>query len=226
MVDAGMPRRRLLCPGGCREGGHVLQKTNGKNLLCGSAPTCRPYGRRPVRPAGRRWMQRLYDWVGAFMAALACVTFIFLCLARTAQVSGASMRPTLSEGDRLLIWELGYHPQHGDIVVIDRSHKGELPIIKRVIGLPGDVIDIDLARGMVLRNHEPIAEPYTQGPTYLSWDVDFPVTVPDGALFVLGDNRSHSLDSRSSEIGMVDEQRLMRRAVFRLTPFYTAGWIE
>ena len=174
----------------------------------------------------RRWMPAAYEWVEAALAAVVAVLLVFTCLLRTATVSGVSMRPTLQDGDRVVILQLGCQdPDYGELVVVDGSPAGQPPIIKRVVGRAGDIIDIDFAAGVVWRNGAPLEEPYVREPTHTRWDMAFPLQVPAGCLFVLGDNRNHSVDSRSSKIGLVDIRRVMGRAVFRLHPFQTAGSI-
>ena len=177
------------------------------------------------RPEGRRRrMAAVYEWVESCVFAVAVILLIFTFAARTATVSGPSMLPTLRDGDRLLLVQAGYHdPQYGDVVVIDRSQKGEPPIIKRVIGRAGAEIDIDFGRGEVRRNGQLLEEPYINEPTFAQRDVTFPLTVPEGRLFVMGDNRNHSADSRTSEIGLVDLRRVMGKAAFRFFPPGAAG---
>lgn len=166
----------------------------------------------------------LYEWVESCIFAMAVIVLVFVLFLRSATVSGQSMFPTLHEGDWLILQQFGYHdPQYGDIVVIDRSHTGEEPIIKRVIGRAGDEIDIDFTCGEVRRNGELLDEDYINEYTYVSQDITFPVTVPDGRIFVMGDNRNYSLDSRSSRIGMVDLRRVMGKAIFRFLPIPKIG---
>ena len=111
-------------------------------------------------------------------------------------------------------------------MVIDRNTQEESNLIKRVIGCAGDVIDIDFQQGVVYRNGEALDEPYINEPTFLQMDVEFPVTVPEGCIFVMGDNRNHSDDSRDSEIGMVDTRRVMGKALFRFFPLDRIGGIS
>ena len=176
--------------------------------------------------ARRTRRRELFDWVESCVDALVLILLAFVFLVRTATVSGSSMVTTLHDRERLLLWQAGYHdPQYGDIVVVDRTGTGETPVIKRVIGRAGDRIDIDFSAGEVRRNGELLDEPYIYEPTHAFRDVDFPAVVPDGTVFVLGDNRNHSLDSRDSSIGMVDLRQIMGKAVFRLYPFEAAGCI-
>ena len=123
-------------------------------------------------------------------------------------------------------WTGGNDYQYGDVVVVDRSQRGEPPIIKRVIGRAGDEIDIDFETGQVRRNGRALDEPYLYEPTLTRRDVEFPVTVPEGSVFVMGDNRNHSADSRTREIGMIDLRRVMGKAVYRFLPADRAGKID
>ncbi|WP_101549737.1 MULTISPECIES: signal peptidase I [Anaerotruncus] len=180
-----------------------------------------------ARERRRGAVAEVYEWVESCVIAVGVILLIFAFAARTATVSGPSMLPTLRDGDRLLLVQAGYHdPQYGDVVVIDRSQKGEPPIIKRVIGRAGDEIDIDFETGQVRRNGQTLDEPYLNEPTLTRRDVKFPVTVPEGSVFVMGDNRNHSADSRTREIGMIDLRRVMGKAVYRFLPAGRAGEID
>ena len=180
-----------------------------------------------TRERRRGAVAEVYEWVESCVIAVGVILLIFAFAARTATVSGPSMLPTLRDGDRLLLVQAGYHdPQYGDVVVIDRSQKGEPPIIKRVIGRAGDEIDIDFETGQVRRNGQTLDEPYLNEPTLTRRDVEFPVTVPEGSVFVRGDNRNHSADSRTREIGMIDLRRVMGKAVYRFLPAGRAGEID
>lgn len=168
-----------------------------------------------------------YEWVESCIAAVAVILLVFTFVVRTATVSGPSMVPTLRDKDRLILQQAGYtNPQYGDVIVVDRTQSHEPPIIKRVIGRSGDTIDIDFSTGEVRRNNELLDEPYINEPTLTQKDVAFPVQVPEGHLFVMGDNRNHSADSRTTDIGMIDLRRVMGKAVFRFMPFSSVGGIE
>lgn len=166
----------------------------------------------------------LYEWIESCVLAIVVILTLFTFALRTATVSGPSMAPTLHDGDRLILMQAGYNdPQYGDIVVIDRAAHGQPPIIKRVIGRAGDEIDIDFDTGEVRRNGVLLDEPYINEPTYINLGAEFPAVVPEGHIFVLGDNRNHSSDSRDISIGMVDLRQVMGRAVFRFFPVGAAG---
>ncbi len=169
----------------------------------------------------------LYEWLESGIVTVVGMLLLFTLIVRPATVNGPSMMKTLHDGDRLILQQAGYHdPQYGDIVVIDRTGTGEPAIVKRVIGRAGDTIDIDFTAHTVRRNGELLDEPYVNEPTELGYDVEFPVRVPEGCIFVLGDNRNNSLDSRASEIGMVDVRRVMGKAVFRFFPFGKIGGVS
>lgn len=143
-----------------------------------------------------------------------------------ARVYGISMEPQLAEGDRLIYWKPFYEPQRGDVVIC-RTGKGvKNELVKRVIGLPGDEVNINNETGTVYVNGTAISELYVKGHTYASGDVSYPVTVPQGQYFVMGDNRENSLDSRYSEIGMVEREKIDGHILIRFFPFTRIGRIE
>ena len=169
-------------------------------------------------------VKEIYEWIESCIFAVVLILVVFIFLFRTATVSGISMNPTLYENERLLLQKIGYtDPEYGDIVVVDRTNTNNPPIIKRVIGKEGDTIDIDFNAGIVYRNGTALEEPYVNEPTFKEETVEFPVTIPENAIFVMGDNRNHSLDSRSDEVGMVDLRRVMGKVIFRFFPFSRAG---
>ena len=165
----------------------------------------------------------LFEWYDSLVFALAVIVLFFVFAVRIITVSGVSMQPTLYGGDRVAVQSMLYTPQRGDVVVVDSySRYGDM-LVKRVVGVGGDVIDIDFESGIVYRNGEALEEPYVLGPTTLSYDIQFPITVPQGSVFLLGDNRNGSKDSRSSEIGCIDERDLLGKVLWRLTPFSKIG---
>lgn len=157
-----------------------------------------------------------YDWIGAAVIALVVVSILFSLFFRVVNVSGDSMTNTLQNGEKLLLSGILTSPAYGDIVVIRREN--DTPLIKRVIGLPGDKIFIDDSTGVVYRNGKALDEPYVRGGFTPSKGMSSAYTVPDDGIFVLGDNRRESLDSR-----MLRDQVLMKDVVgvvtFRLNPF-------
>ena len=164
----------------------------------------------------------ILEWYDALAVAVAVIALVFTFGLRVVQVDGHSMQPTLLNGERLLMTPLKT-PDYGDVVIVDSYIPYGKPLVKRVIGKAGDTIDIDFTAGIVYRNGEALDEPYTAEPTYLYESVDFPITVPDGCLFLMGDNRNNSTDSRDSRVGCVDKRDIMGAAVLRVLPFGKIG---
>ena len=135
------------------------------------------------------------------------------------------MRETLQDGDLLAVLNGplcgDYRP--GDIVIAQRpDFNGGAPIVKRVIATEGQTVDIDFAAGVVYVDGEPLEEPYLNEPTWTEEGTRFPLTVPEGHLFLMGDNRNRSEDSRSSDLGPVDSRCVLGRAVLLALPGLTA----
>ena len=162
-------------------------------------------------------LEYLHDVV--YILALILVLFTF-CM-RVVIVSGSSMFSTLVDGDYLLLINrpLCSELEQGDIVVasMERFKDGE-PIVKRVIATEGQTVDIDFRAGIVYVDGVALEEEYTYTPTHLSEGMEFPLVVEEGCLFLMGDNRGDSRDSRAPEIGLVDEREILGRAVFLLMP--------
>lgn len=165
-----------------------------------------------------------------FLVILAVFMLVYVLFFRAVVVVGSSMNNTLVDGDRLLlVSRLIYrNPKQGDIIVAskDSFREGE-PIIKRVIATEGQWVDIDFSTGKVsvgtgssLDTVEwaELSEPYVSTPTITNGGMSFPLQVPEGCVFVLGDNRSNSLDSRSTQIGMIDEREILGKVIFLLFP--------
>lgn len=167
----------------------------------------------------------LFDWLQCIVTALVACVLIFVFIGRTIGVVGSSMVPTLEQGDRLIISKLFYTPQQGDIVVLQKDSFADYPLIKRVIATEGQTVDIDFDAGVVYVDGVALDEPYTAEPTVVSEDFDEPVTVPEGCIFVMGDNRNRSTDSRTDSIGCVDTRLIMGKALLRLTPLSKFGTI-
>lgn len=168
----------------------------------------------------------LFEWYDSVVFALAAVVLIFVFLVRVITVSGYSMEHTLSWGDRVAVQSMLYTPRRGDVVVIDGYiHYGD-PLVKRIIAVGGDTLDIDFSTGTVTLNGERLDEPYIAAPTTLSYDISFPVVVPEGYVFVMGDNRPNSIDSRSSAVGFIDERDIMGKILLRIFPLNRFGVIR
>ena len=162
-------------------------------------------------------LEYLHDVV--YILALILVLFTF-CM-RVVIVSGSSMFSTLVDGDYLLLSNrpLCGELEQGDIVVasMERFKDGE-PIVKRVVATEGQTVDSDCRAGIVYVDGVALEEEYTYTPTHLSEGMEFPLVVEEGCLFLMGDNRGDSRDSRAPEIGLVDEREILGRAVFLLMP--------
>ena len=173
--------------------------------------------RKRARPPGRE----LYEWVQALVCSVVTVVVVFTFGVRLVGVDGGSMRETLQNGDLLLVldgWLCGdYAP--GDIVILRKPdfHDGA-PIVKRVIATAGQTVDIDFAAGAVYVDGAALSEPYTREPTFKDEGMTFPLTVPEGCLFVMGDNRNNSDDSRDPDLGPVDVRGVIGRAFYLAVP--------
>ena len=157
------------------------------------------------QPAESRGVQAIYEWLEALGTAIIIAMILFTFVVRVNEVRGDSMLPNYTEGTRVIVQTLGYQPTAGDVVVIDATHTNlDEFVIKRIIATEGQTVDFD-AFGTVLVDGQPLDESaYLSDAATYSYDFEFPQTVPEGCVFVLGDNRGASTDSRSSDLGMVD----------------------
>ena len=145
-----------------------------------------------------------FEWTQAVILAVVIVAIVLTFVFRFVDVSGDSMLDTLMTNDKVLVSTFFYKPECGDIVVISHAQKYEKPIVKRVIATENQSVDIDFDTGKVYVDGNEIDEPYlTHNIVPGTTDISFPVTVPEGCIFVLGDNRPVSLDSRYTEIGFI-----------------------
>ncbi len=176
----------------------------------------------------------VFEWLDVVVVALIAVVVIFSFVFRIATIEGDSMLNTLVEGEKVVISNFNREIKRGDIVVISRNAENSLegsvtsqgPIIKRVIATEHQTVDIDFVSGTVYVDGKALSENYISTPTTRKDDLEFPVIVPEGCIFVLGDNRRVSLDSRSSQIGengMVDTRYILGNAVFRIFPLNKIG---
>ena len=170
--------------------------------------------------------QNLLEWYEALISAAIVLVLLFSFFFRIIQVDGESMVPTLDNGDKLIVWGAGYEPQRGDVVIVDSYTSYGKPLVKRVIAKGGDTIDIDYQNGTVTVNDELLIEDYIAEPTYLGYDVTFPYVVPEGTVFVMGDNRNASLDSRSSYVGCIDERDILGKVLLCFLPVSDFGVVK
>ena len=167
------------------------------------------------------WKQNVVLYLHDLLYMMLFMIAAFLIAFRIIVVSGPSMYNTLLDGDYLLLLSnVFYHdPQYGDIVVASKeSFDDGKPIIKRVIATEGQTVDIDFAQGIVYVDGVALREDYTYTPTNVEEGMQFPLIVEEGCVFLMGDNRNGSLDSRSTQIGMVDKRELLGKALFLMLP--------
>jgi len=179
----------------------------------------------------RRPGAEIYEWIQLFLGCVVAAVVLFNCVARLTRVDGGSMDNTLEDGEIMLIWSLGYTPAQGDIVVLNKTPV-LLPgwpepraIVKRVIATGGQTVDIDYMAGLVYVDGQPLDEPYLPEEMYLPgptmqqthWEV------PEGSIFVMGDNRNHSTDSRDDRLGVIDTDYILGKAVLALWPMERFG---
>ena len=165
--------------------------------------------------------QNLVLYLHDLLWMLAVIMVAFFVIFRIIVVSGPSMKQTLLDGDYLLlISNLFYHdPKQGDVVVVSkRSYDDGKPIVKRVIATEGQIVDMDFENGIVYVDGLPLEEDYVNTPTNLDEGTVFPQIVEEGCVFVMGDNRNNSKDSRSPEIGQVDTRQILGKVALLLFP--------
>ncbi|MDD3833748.1 MAG: signal peptidase I [Oscillospiraceae bacterium] len=167
-------------------------------------------------------VQGVYEWIEAAVFSLLCVSLIFTFVMRIVGVDGNSMKNTLYDSERLIISRSFYTPKRGDIIIINRYT--EEPLVKRIIAVGGDRLKIDDETNQVILNGKVLHEDYILGVT---WRGGFPPeeqVIPQGTVFVMGDNRQNSADSRMMEqVGYVDVKDIMGKAIFRFFPLSRAG---
>lgn len=168
------------------------------------------------------------DWIETIVMAFAIVTVVFTFVARVVTVDGASMEPNYYDGDRVLVTSLAGEAKHGDVVII--VHALDETLIKRVVAVEGQVVDFDKNLGELIVDGQVIkGDVYgtRNGITFANENsvdaMTFPQTVPEGCVFVLGDHRDDSTDSRKNSVGMVDRRNILGRVVFNLYPISKIG---
>ncbi len=165
--------------------------------------------------------QRVFSWISSIVEILLVLVIVFMLLVRPFRVVGASMQPSLAEGDLLLVDRISQYlrtPQRGDMVVFKSPADGQ-ETIKRIVAFAGETVDI--VDGQVYINGYALDESQYAVPN----ESDFsPITVPDGCVFVLGDNRAQSTDSRDAQFGCVDLETIVGTVRLRITPINKINW--
>ena len=168
----------------------------------------------------------VYEWMQSLVSALLVCVLVFAFLFRIIGIIGDSMKPTFHNNDSVVISKLFYEPKQGDVVVLRKLSFQEEPIIKRIIAVEGQTVDIDFENGIVYVDDQLLTEPYIAEPTLTPIDFDGKITVPENCVFVMGDNRNNSTDSRSSFIGCVDTRYIMGKVLLRLLPIDQFGTVS
>ena len=181
---------------------------------------------RRVSPAVRSVM----ECVETIVMAVVQVAVVYTFVERVITVDGVSMEPTYYNGDRVLVTKLAGQAQQGDVVIVVGAL--EEPIIKRVVATEGQTVDFDPELGEVTVDGQPltgsvfgIEDGITFVPDLPGMVLEFPQTVPEGCVFVLGDNRDNSTDSRFVTVGMVDQRNILGKVVFNLYPVSKIGFV-
>ena len=176
--------------------------------------------------------KEIFEWVQAIVVALVIAMFLRTYIFTLVDVSGSSMVPTLHDRDKLFVWRAGYEPEVGDIVIFRPAGREDTPYVKRVIATEGQSVDIKY------NEYEGCADVYVDGKKleedYINEKISYsrmgdgiyPCVVPDDCMFVLGDNRNNSSDSRLSSVGMVTKESVIGKALVRLWPFNAIGGLK
>ncbi len=187
---------------------------------------------QPQQEAPSSFRLDLYFWTQALVMALVFLILAFTLLGRVIGVVGSSMVPTLHDSDLLLLQSIGYTPSQGDVVVLRKPGfppDGTAPIVKRVIAVGGQHVQVDYGQGAVYVDGVALDEPYIAEEMYDRYNPDMSVldvTVPQGSVYVMGDNRNHSSDSRHIALGTVDERYVLGRVLCVVFPFQDFGAVK
>ncbi len=168
--------------------------------------------------------KEIFSWLETILISVIAVALIITFVARMMRIDGISMEPTLYDQERVITLTPYGGFKHNDIVVIRR--KGKSVLVKRVVALAGDTVDIDYDHNRLIVNGEPVEEPFTQEAMQEVPSIRLPAVVPEGCVFVLGDNRNHSSDSRDPDNGMIDERNIFGKVVFRVWPLSRWGKVD
>ena len=183
-------------------------------------------------PRTKKLVRELFDWVEIFVVTISVILLVFTFFVRIAYVDGGSMNNTLYDGETLIVSNLFYTPKQGDIVVFQSpdSKKVDGALVKRVIATEGQEIYIDFDMWRVVVDGVELDEPYVNyeigSMDKLDFDRFTTYTVPEGHVFVMGDNRNNSTDSRDLDIGFVDTRFIFGRVLFRVTPLNKLGPVK
>ncbi|MDO4153959.1 MAG: signal peptidase I [Candidatus Fimenecus sp.] len=161
-------------------------------------------------------IRNIYDFASILVSAVLAVCLIFTFVFKISAVDGDSMNNTLHNGDKVLITARDWTVERGDIVVISQPNAFNKVLIKRVIATEGQTVEINGKTHQVIVDGEVLEEPYIAQPLIVQGSWNYPVTVPEGCVFVMGDNRNRSTDSRDSAVGMIDTRYIVGEAIYRI----------
>ena len=165
-------------------------------------------------------LSSFFHWMSGIVAVLFVIFLVVMLFFRPVTVSGPSMEPTLHNGDRLFVYSFMYEPENGDVIVARSPDGADMPVIKRVIAKEGQVVEVDYENGTVTVDGVVLEENYISGMSKVPQnEIEYPYTVPEDRIFVMGDYRDESRDSRHKTFGCIDENTVAGKAVFRFYPF-------
>lgn len=160
-------------------------------------------------------LETIYDIASILLTAIIAVGIIFTFFFKISVVSGASMENTLYDGDNLIISSITPEVEYGDVVVISQPNGYEKVLIKRVIAVGGQIVEFDSRTGKTIVDGKVLDEPYIKETAKYTYGMTHKYVVPQGKIFVMGDNRNHSADSRDVMVGLIDEDYVMGKVLYK-----------
>ena len=179
-----------------------------------------------IEPLDNSGVAGVYDILRSVLISASILILIITFVFTMVIVDGRSMQHTLESGDKIIVTKMGYQPKDGDVIVVGKSEDGySKPIVKRVIATEGQTLKIDFENQQVIVDGKVLDEPYISSET-IEGTAEIPEVIPEGYVFVMGDNRYISMDSRYKDIGLVNVDDIVGKAVFVVFPFDRFGFIE
>lgn len=170
--------------------------------------------------------EEIFDCLNTSVKTIVVALLIFTFIFSLSTIKQESMLPTLKDNDKVIIYSFMYQPKYKDVIVVTQPNYMDHNLVKRVIATEGQTINIDPIAKKVFVDGQELNEAYIYEPTARIFDISYPITVPKGFVFVMGDNRNNSLDSRDSRIGMIDKRYIKGKVVFRIKPLANFGVIK